>query len=134
MKKIVYIAIVLLLFTCKKDVIENPDCESLRTGLIELNDNIVKNEIEKLTADLHPQPYSEDLIGHMNNLQTLADRISSDCNQFTASVACYACIYTHPPTSEILVEFEYDGETYKIIIDIITSSEDILRFGGLHLQ
>ncbi len=134
MRKIVYLAIVLLLFTCKKDVIENPDCESLLTGLTELNDNIVKNEIEKLTADLHPQPYSEDPIGHMANVQTLADRLSEKCSQLTTEVVCYACIESYPPRSIISVEFNNQGETYLIYIFIYTPDNDILRFESLARQ
>ncbi len=134
MKKALYIVILLFLVSCKKDIIESPDCDRLKTGLAELNENIVKNEVEKLTADLHPESYSEDPIGHMLNLQTLSDRISSYCNQLTASVVCYACIETYPPISEILVEFEYEGIPKKIVVDIVTSDEDILRFGGLHQQ
>ncbi len=134
MKKILFFATLIILTTCKKDVIESPDCELLQTGLAELNDEIVKSEIEKLTADLHPHPFAEDLIGHMQNLQTLADRLGGDCNQLTTSIVCYACIETYPPTSEILVEFEYEGVINKVIIDIVTSDSDILRFGGVHLQ
>jgi hypothetical protein len=133
MNKILYIIIAcIILFSCKKDIIESPDCENLRTGLLELNDNIVKNEIEKLTADLHPHPQPEDPIGHIYNLQTFADRINSNCSIFTATVECYVCIETYPPLSEILVEFEENGETRNIIIDLVTSGKDILRFGGVH--
>ena len=133
MKKAGYILIVAaLVLTCNKEKLESPDCEKLLSGLAELNENLVKNEVEKLTVDLHPQPSAEDQIGHIVNIQTLAERIGSNCNQLTTSVTCYACIYTYPPQSEILVEFEYDGSMKNIVIDIVTSDNDILRFGGLH--
>jgi len=134
MNKLFYIATILIVISCKKDVIESPDCKRLRTGLLELNESIVKQEIEKLTADLHPQPQAEDPTGHMYNLQILVDRLNNDCSEFIASVSCYACIETYPPMSEVLVEFEEAGETRKVIIDLVTSGEDILRFGGIHVQ
>ena len=135
MKKILLLAIVALLVTCDKDLIENPDCEMLQTGLAELNETLVKNEIEKLTADLHPQPYSEDMIGHMVNVQTLADRINEKCSQLTTELVCYACnLTTYPATSEISVEFNYEGQTQLVYIYIFTPDSDILRFGGLERQ
>jgi hypothetical protein len=134
MKKAVFFAILIIITSCKKDTIEHPDCELLKTGLAELNENIVKNEIEKLTADLHPHPDPEDVIGQMQNLRTLADRLGSYCSGLTISVLCYGCIYTFPAMSEILVEFEYEGTTKKVVIDIITSDKDILRYGGVHFQ
>lgn len=135
MKKIFYLVFIFTLFSCGKDKIENPDCEKLQAGLTELNETLVKNEIEKLTIDLHPQPTSEDLIGHMANIKALADRISEKCNQLTTEVVCYTCSYdTYPATSEISVEFDYEGQTHLVYIYIFTPANDILRFGGLDVQ
>lgn len=134
MKKALYIVILLFLISCKKDIIESPDCDRLKTGLVELNENIVKNEVEKLTSDLHPEPYSEDLIGHMTNLQTLADRLNEKCSQLTTELVCYACIESYPPRSIISVEFDNQGEIYLIYIFIYTPDNDILRFESLARQ
>ena len=136
MNKLFAIVVIVFIISCTKDSIEKPDCENLRNGLLELNETMVKNEIEKLTSDLHPHPQAEDLQGHMLNLQTLTDRLNSNCLQLNTSVKCYACIYiyTYPPLSEILVEFEESGEPHYIIIDIVTAADDILRFGGVHLE
>ena len=134
MKKILYLAFVLTLFNCGKDRIENPDCEKLQAGLAELDATVVKNEIEKLTVDLHPQPTSEDPIGHITNMQTLAERINEKCNQLTTEVVCYVCVETYPPISIISVEFNNQGQTQLVHINIYTPDDDILRFGGLELQ
>ena len=68
MKKAGYILIVAaLVLTCNKEKLESPDCEKLLSGLAELNENLVKNEVEKLTVDLHPQPSAEDQIGHIKS-------------------------------------------------------------------
>ena len=108
------------------------DCESFINGLITMDENLVKSEIEKLTVDLYPHPAEEDLIGHAGNIQTLIDRINAGCDDITASLICYACIYTYPAQSEILIEYFDQGHRKEVIIDVHTPENDILRFAGLH--
>ena len=132
MRNILAYILLLGLFACDKDQVGSLDCINLKAGIAEQSNDIVRAEIEKLTPDLNPVPTPEDKIGHMANLQTLTDRINSDCEEITASIQCYACIETYPPLSEILVEFVFDGTQITAVIDIVTSDNDILRFGGMH--
>lgn len=132
MRPILIILITLLAcFSCQREIIEHPDCDKLKTGIIDGNEQAVKTEIEKLTADLHPERDVEDEIGQLSNLQLLVDRINTSCGSINASLECYACLYSYPPQSVILIEF-YEGDVlFSEMIRIITPSNDILRFGGL---
>jgi len=79
------------------------------------------------------KPTAEDPIGHQANLETLIQRLNSNCNQLIASVECYACVSTFPLTSEILVEYTLNGEEKETVIDLYTPENDILRFHTVHL-
>ena len=122
----------LLVAACTDEPIVNPDCEKLINGIMENNETHVKTEIEKLTAELEPQPTTEDRWGHRNNLTELANKLSEKCGSITATVECYACRYTYPPTSELRLEFVYNDEDRTVIIDLFTPKDDILRYAGMH--
>ncbi len=132
MKKILIVLTFLVFVTCENNEPGILDCNTFQTAVLEKNEGIVRSEIEKLTTDLYPAPTPEDNIGHMNNLQILTDRINSGCEGITANLLCYACIETYPPISLILVEFVSDNTPVSATIDIVTSENDILRFGGLY--
>lgn len=132
MKKLIAILLLAGLFSCEKQEIESVDCEIFIAGLSAMDENIVKTEIEKLTVDLNPHPAGEDVLGHSGNLQTLVDRLNSGCNDFTASLICYACIYTYPAQSQIALEYHKDGNLQLVTINIHTPENDILRFAGIH--
>ena len=124
--------LILFFGACEKDQIGTLNCDDFKTALIQEDEAIVRSEIEKLTPDLHPSPTPEDNIGHMTNLQILAERISANCDDITASILCYACIETYPLGSELTVEFLLEENLISKTIIIVTSENDILRFGGLH--
>ena len=67
-----------------------------------------------------------DEFGHFNNLNTLIDRLNSNCPQIHAKKYCYACIETFPVQSEIKVEFNFLGNQIVRIIDISTPDDGIL--------
>jgi hypothetical protein len=132
MRKLLALFLLAGLLSCEKQDIESIDCEAFVAGLNTLDENIVKPEIEKLTADLSPHPTDEDLLGHSGNMQTLIDRLNSGCDDYSVSLVCYACIETYPVQSEILVEFFIGGSKQTVSIDIHTPENDILRFAGIH--
>lgn len=132
MKKLLTLLLFIGILSCEKQEIESIDCENFISGLSTLDENIVKTEIEKLTVDLNPHPTDEDLLGHSGNLEILIERLNSGCDEYTASLLCYACIYTYPAQSEILVEFFIGGNQQTVTIDIHTPQNDILRFAGIH--
>ena len=132
MKKLLVLILLAGLVSCEKKDIENIDCEIFISALSAKYETAIKEEIEKLMVDLNPIPTDEDAIGHSGNIQTLIGRLNSDCDNYTASLLCYACIYTHPAQSEILIEFFYGGSKQEISILIHTPENDILRFAGVH--
>jgi hypothetical protein len=132
MKRLIPLILLAILISCEKQEIESIDCEVFISGLGLLDENIVKTEIEKLTVDLTPHPAGEDALGHSGNLQILVDRLNEGCSAFTASLLCYACIYTYPAQSELRISFYLNGNKEEVIIDIHTPENDILRFAGIH--
>ena len=131
---IIILGIALVSITCcTKELFEHPDCDKLKTGIIDNNEQAVKTEIEKLTNDLKPQINGEDIIGHSLNFQKLIDRIGSDCPSITATFECYACMESHPPQSAMRLEFENGGNSVVAIIHILTPGDDILRYAGMDL-
>ena len=133
MRSILIVFLVVSLVACSNNEIESPDCENLKVGISMEDEVKIKNEIEKLTSDLKPIPTTEDDLGHSTNLYKLMDRLNSNCETITATLSCYACVYTTPAISEIRVEFELDGNLVVAIIDILTPKDDILRYGGISL-
>jgi hypothetical protein len=131
MKKLLVLLLFVGIVSCEKKEIESINCDIFMDGLSSLNETIVKAEIEKLTVDLSPLPSSEDILGHSGNLQTLIDRLNSGCETYTASMLCYACAYTYPAQSKILIEFFVGGNKQSVTIDIHTPENDILRFAGI---
>lgn len=125
------IILVVVLVSCNKEEVQDIDCEKFYTASLTVDEKTLKDEIEKLTVDLSPAPIPEDPLGQMSNLKVLVDRLNENCDNYTASINCYACIETFPAQSEILLEFT-DG--HNIIIDLHTSEKDILRFAGAHPQ
>jgi hypothetical protein len=124
--------LVLMLVSCGKEIVNNPDCDNLISGMAGQDEQLVKTEIEKLTADLVPKPLAEDPLGHSANLNELVSRLNSQCNDVVASVVCYACIETYPAISEIKMEYTVSGNLKSCIIDLMTPENDIMRYAGMH--
>jgi len=127
-----YLVIAFAVISCsKEDADDNKDCLLLQSGIINLNREIVRAELVKLTWDLYPSPTLTDEIGHENNFKILIDRLN-DCELITATSFCYACIKSNPSQSEILVTTDSSGHSVRRIIDIITGENNTLKFGALH--
>lgn len=131
MRKLVLLIIFIVFISCEKDKVQSIDCDNFYVGVTTLNENMVKAEIEKLTVDLEPTITTEDAIGHIGNIQILVERLNNNCDNYTAKKGCYACIFTFPAQSELLIEFISGG---RYIIDLHTPENDILRFAGVHEQ
>jgi len=108
------------------------DCDKLKTGIININSEIVKLEVNKLVTDLEPNKTSSDNIGQKENINILINRLNSQCNDINAELKCYACIETNPPQSEILVTIDSVGTQIKRVIDIFTPSDSNLSCSGIH--
>jgi hypothetical protein len=111
---------------------ENVDCDNLKIGIINMDSDIVKSEINKFVTDLKPVVTNNDPIGHKQNLDLLIERLNAQCDNLTAEIICYACIYTNLPQSEILVTTDSVGTAVDRVIDISTPYDDILYCVGIH--
>src|SRR4051812_37642427 len=95
---------------CNKDTLGMDECDSLRSGLIAEDFQVVSNALRNdLTI------YSRE------NLNRLAAKISDRCNIAT-SIACFECIYTYPGQSELHVSFNQSDTLIEKIIDISYTS------------
>ena len=128
--RIFIILLTILLIGCSKndnnDDLLEIDCDELKAALVNFNSEQLNFEIDKLTQDLLPVPTQSDDIGHFNNLNTLVDRLNSNCPQIVTTKECYACIETNPVQSEIKVMFDSFGNQIERIIDISTPSAGTL--------
>ena len=110
----------------------NLDCDNLKIGIINMDDDIMKFEINKLTTDLKPNKTDDDRFGHTENLDLLINRLNIHCDKISSELLCYACIYTNPPQSEILVTTDSAGTMVNRVIDISTPDDDILSYVRMH--
>ncbi len=110
------------------------DSDKLTNAFINYDVETVKTELDNLIFDLKPKvtKEKEDLYGHKKNLDVLIERINSNCSNITASLACYACIKTNPPQSEIKFSLDSLETKIKRILDVITSSDKILILKDVH--
>lgn len=111
---------------------ENLDCGNLKTGIIDMDSEIVKSEVNKLVTDLEPVRTDSDPIGHKENLDLLIERLNTQCDNITAELICYACIETNPPQSEILVTTDSLGTGIDRVVDILTPDDDTLYCLRIH--
>ena len=86
----------------------------------------------KLVTDLKPKVTANDRFGHKENLSILINRLNTQCTSINAELICYACIYTNPPQSEILVSTDSIGVTIKRIMDISTPEDAVLSCVRIH--
>ena len=135
---ILFIVLCFFILSCQKDTDMlsvtwyNMDCDNLRMGIINRDNDIVKFEINKLTIDLHPKVTDNDRFGHAENLDLLINRLNIHCDNISSELICYACIETNPPQSEILVTTDSAGTMVNRVIDISTPDDDILSHVRMH--
>lgn len=111
---------------------DNLDCDNLKMGIMNMDSEIVKLEINKLVAGLKPNKTVSDNIGQKENIELLINRLNTQCNDINSELICYACIKTNPPQSEILVRTDSVGIAINRVIDIFTPSDANLVCRGIH--
>ena len=132
---ITLLIIVSSLSSCKKILDSNYyqiDNENLQKGIITYNSEIVCSEITKLLLDLKAKPSANDKFGQADNINKLIDRINTNCDNVTAELVCYACIYTLPPQSELKLSTDSSGVEVSRVLDILTPKDDILSCMHIH--
>lgn len=122
-----------LLAACEKESVQDGvDCQDLIVALLTRDEASVRSQLDSYAADLQPTPTASDGLGHAQNLDKVVDRLNGACSQLTASVSCYACIYTLPAQSEILISLDSANVVVERVIDLFTPENDLLEFAGMH--
>lgn len=120
------------ILSCEEREVEPTlDCSNLKTGLINNDQRMVGNEIDKLCVDLEAKVTETDEWGHKENMNTLVDRLNQDCN-VEAILLHYATIKTNPPQSEISISVTSNTNTFTRVIDILNDEKSILKFSRMH--
>lgn len=113
--------------SCKDGGTPDVNCDRLITGVANLDENVVNAEINHLASDLEPHPTANDNIGHEDNLQTLVDRLNSDCSGISATIECYVCVFSLPPQSLVRVTVDSSGQSVQRIISILTPGDGYME-------
>ena len=134
---IIILVFIVCVSSCDKAVdpdgdLEKINCDSLKTGIINMDSRIVKSEVNKLVTDLKPTVTASDRFGHKENLSILISRLNTQCISIDAELICYACIESNPPQSEILVVTDSVGFPIKRVIDIFTPADSNLSCVRIH--
>lgn len=108
------------------------DCGQCVAGLHDLDSEMVADALAGLLDDLTPNATSHDPLGHRQNLELVVDRISQECPGVEAELLCYACIYTNPPQSELLVTMDSIDTQVTRILDIATPDDARLVVVRVH--
>lgn len=133
-----YLSLVLILsiISCQKKtdifLTGKMECENFKEALILHQNEILRAQIDLMLKDLLPQPTSQDLIGHAQNLDILIKRLSNDCDAFQVSLQCYSCVYTLPPISELRFVVDSAGISIERTMDLFTPEAKVMGFVGIH--
>lgn len=131
----VYFVAFLLLMTvaCEKGNLHaDLDCATFQESLIELNDTTVGNQLNVLTADLTPRPTAEDPLGHAGNIETLIDRLQSQCDTYQVELRCYPCTYTLFAQTELAFALDSAGFAIERTVNLITPENEVPAFIHMH--
>lgn len=137
MKTLTYILLFfvssLLIFSCENnDEKPNSECDNFLETIIYLKSDSGNNVVDILSDDLNPEVTENDQWGHKENIDLLIDRLNMECENISVGLGCYACIYTLPPQSELIISTDSAGVEIKRVIDILTPKDDILQYLGVH--
>ena len=105
------------------------NCQRLSKNIEKKRDKAVAADIKTLSAQMKSIRTDFDPLGHSENLDNLVRKLNNQCMALEFTVKCYACIYTYPAQSEILVTFP-DGLIR--VLDISTPENGNLEFLRVH--
>lgn len=112
-----------LLTNCNKDVSGTGiNCESLQQGL--LNDDVllVKSSLGNLLGMKYTQ----------QNFNKLTDTISKSCD-ITIEYACFNCVETLPPQSEIGLAFlDNTGDSAIRVLNLAAAPDSTIKLLNIH--
>ncbi|MEI9910965.1 MAG: hypothetical protein WDO71_15605 [Bacteroidota bacterium] len=115
----------LILAACKKEKIDQADCQRLQNGITTANKEEVKSVITKFISSLPSQTYSE------QNLNKLVSIIRQQCGT-GATVLCFDCIKTLPSQSEIRISYFGTAGPVEMTVDISYTISNKMVFLNMH--
>lgn len=132
MKKIFFLLLIfstalILLNSCGD---KKANCELISQAIVDNNEQMLKNEINKLCATYKPSKTGSDSYGQQKNLTKLTESISGNCD-ITISDVCYNCVNTTPPVSTFKISFMVDTATYAKTIEIGLTPYNRLTYKGI---
>jgi len=117
--------------SCVKEKSEPKINCSLLLAAFQENDNMrIKSEIDAYLSDLIPEPSSSEIEGHKENTIHLVSELNK-CPDIEAELICYACLYSYPSQSVILVSFNRNGKKIVELMNIKNSEK--MEFVGIHV-
>jgi hypothetical protein len=111
--------IISALTACRKEILDNSDCDNLRNGLLMNDTKLVTKSIGSLLTS-----YSE------GSLDELARKITDRCN-IPARVD-FNCIKTNPPQTEMVFSFVQPGATIQKRLDISYTPDNKMKILNVH--
>ena len=105
--------------------------QDIRDGIINLDLQLGTPGINEMLEDLQPQPDTEDLIGHEDNLTTFIERLKENCD-LDATLGCYGCIETFPALSHVDLTLDSAGFTIHRSLDIVTPADTVMTLRDIH--
>lgn len=134
MKFTFYFFLLLLVIGCEENITEPKvlNCNVITNALLNFDNELTKEELNKILSDLKPNKTSNNPLGHENNLNIFMNRLETQCSNIEAELLCYACIETLPPQSEIKITIDSSGTLVNRVLDILTPEGDELSFRAIH--
>lgn len=119
MRKFLILLVAVMLFGCKKN--NDQDCAPLRNALFAGDDGKVRRLINEMIPKFDRQVAGLDEEGFKSHFSILVDKLNS-CD-LQVMHACYSCIDTNPPTSEISIVVKVGNDQVTRIIDLAPDPE-----------
>ncbi|MFN8246768.1 MAG: hypothetical protein U0T56_10335 [Ferruginibacter sp.] len=102
-----------------------PACEQMEQAVLRYNTDELRMSLLQLIPDFTMIPYNR------QNLESLAATLSRQCF-ISADLACFDCIKTLPPQSEIRFKWNRIGTGYTKIIDLCANPNQTIRLVAIH--
>jgi len=117
------------LLSCKKG--GEHDCQALKTALLAGDEASVKRLINELIPSFDRQVTATDQTGFKIHFDILIDKLKS-CDM-AVTYACYSCVATYPPISEVSLQVTAGNQRVERSIDLRTDPHNN-RFSFLSMH
>lgn len=115
MRKLLFVAITLLLISCnKKEADQNFSSKRFEQAIKNKDSGNLMVEFKKLTIDLvGAEPTSSNNCGHKTTFETLKQRVKAFAPNCEMDILCICCYYSLPPKSDVVLKYNENGMVYE---------------------